>query len=122
MAKSKKGDVKINTPHAAVIIWNYNDRLGQEQTSQKQIDVVEKKIISTLSCTSIQTSKTKSDPQGSFSMTLAPTKNWISGITAGSWCVILMSNEPITEQDLNHADPKKVKMIGKIETVRVLRL
>jgi hypothetical protein len=108
---------KIRTPHAAVIVWNYVDRLGSGGTDKLQ--ETEKAIISTLSLVSIQTSKSKSTPQGSFQLVLAPYKNWVSTITAGSWCAILMSNEPITEQDLQHANKKHVKMIGKIESVRV---
>lgn len=108
---------KIRTPHAAVIVWNYVDRLSNKGGGN--IDDTEKAIISTLSCVSIQTSKGKSTPQGSFQLVLAPYKNWVSTITAGSWCTILMSNEPITEKDLKTANKKHVKMIGKIESVRV---
>ncbi len=108
---------KVQTPHAAVIIWNYDDRMGSE--GSKAFNKVEKVIVSTVSCTSISTTKSKSNPQGSFQFTLAPNKNWVSTITSGSWCAILMGNEPISADDLKKADPKKVKMIGKIETVRV---
>lgn len=108
---------KIRTPHAAVIIWNYDDRLGNEPTVS--INKVEERILSTLSCESIQTTKSKSNPAGSFNLVLAPLKNWVSTITTGSWCAILMSNSPITEKSLAKANPLQVKMIGKIETVRV---
>lgn len=107
---------KILTPHAAVIIWNYADRLGNEKPTD--INGVEETIISTLSCISIQTAKTKSNPAGSFQLVLSPFKNWVSTITSGSWCAILMSNKKITEASLKNADPSMVKMIGKIETVR----
>lgn len=118
----------IKTPHAAVIVWNYDDRIGTEgMTSDPQssgvtpgkINEVEQTIISTLSCISIQTGKSKAEPNGTFQITLAPTKNWVSTLTAGSWCCIMMSNEPITEQDLRKANKKHVKMIGKIESVRL---
>lgn len=108
---------RIRTPHAAVIVWNYDDRVGSVPSGS--INAVEKLIISTVSCVSIQTSKSKGDPQGSFQLTLAPRKNWISNITPGSWCVLLMSNHPITEADFKKVDPVKLKMIGKIDTVRV---
>lgn len=108
---------RIRTPHAAVIIWNYDDRIGSTPTITA--DKVDKVIISTVSCVSIQTSKSKSDPQGTFQLTLAPTKNWVGTITPGSWCVLLMSNSPITKADYDHADPNKLKMLGKIDTVRI---
>lgn len=108
----------IRTPHAAVVIWNYDEKFGSGTANS--IDKVESTIVSTLSLISISTSKSKSNPQGSFQMMLAPSKNWVSTITPGSWCVILMSNKPITEDDVKRkANPEKVKMIGKIETVRV---
>lgn len=118
---------KIKTPHAAVLIWNYEDRVGVPEggygsTGVKKLNAVEKHvqphIISTLSCVSIQTSKSKGDHVGRFNLVLAPFKNWIGTLTPGSWCVILMSNEPILEKDLSKADRKKVKMLGRIETVR----
>lgn len=106
----------IVTPHAAIIVWNYKDRLGSDPT--KSPNRINATIISTLSCISLETNKSKSSPQGTFRMVLAPTKNWVSTITAGSWCAILMSNDPITAQDFRKADPNKVKMFGKIESVR----
>ena len=106
------------TPHAAVLIWNYNDRIGREGV--KQQDTLDGKvIISTLSLQSIQTSKSKSQPAGTFNLTLSPFKNWVETITPGSWCCLLMSNTPITKADLTKANRKQVKMIGKIESVRV---
>lgn len=111
-----KTQVRIKTPHAAVIIWNYVDRIGNDGVTK--VNETEKAIISTLSCISIQTTKSKANPQGSFQLVLAPFKNWVSTITAGSWCAILMSNEPITENDLKIANKKQLKMIGKIESVR----
>jgi len=112
--------VKTVTPHAAVLIWNFVDRLGAVPTSKNDdvVNRVEKKIISTLSLISINTTKMKSAPTGRFEFTLAPTKNWVSTITAGSWCCILMSQKPITKDDFDSVDPEKLKMIGKIEGVR----
>ena len=116
----------IKTPHAAVIVWNYDDRVSQPDkhapfasgTTKSKVNDVQATIISTLSCVSIQTSKSKGQPEGTFNLVLAPYKNWVSTLTAGSWCAILMSNEPITKEDLRKAHKHKVKMIGKIETVR----
>lgn len=118
---------KIKTPHAAVLVWNYNDRIGNPTGPYNASGVkdplgIEKEappvIVSTLSCVSIQTNKSKGMPDGSFNLVLAPFKNWTSTLTAGSWCVILMSNEPITADNLEHADAKQVKMLGRIESVR----
>jgi hypothetical protein len=109
----------INTPHAAVKIWNYVDRITELGAIASQANEVKEEIISTLSLMSIQTSKRKGDPVGSFNFTLAPNRNWVSVITPGSWCVILMSNEPITKKAFEKADPAYVKMFGRIDTVRV---
>jgi hypothetical protein len=118
----------IKTPHAAVLVWNYNDRVGVpdgdfESSGIKpgNLTKVEKDvlpvIISTLSCVSIQTNKAKGRPDGSFNIVLAPYKNWTSNLTPGSWCCILMSNKTITENDLKHANKDQVKMFGRIESV-----
>ena len=121
------GQYKIKTPHAAVLVWNYNDRIGNPTGSYKATGVNDAQgtekdvlpvIVSTLSCVSIQTNKAKGQPDGSFNLVLAPFKNWTSTLTAGSWCVILMSNEPITEKDLKSANKNQVKMLGRIESVR----
>jgi hypothetical protein len=118
----------IKTPHAAVIVWNYKDRIGTPTGDFKSSGVEDSfgldsndtspTIISTLSCVSIQTSKSKGQPEGNFTLVLAPTKNWVSTLTAGSWCVIMMSNEPIKAEDLKHANKNHVKMLGRIESVR----
>lgn len=117
---------KIKTPHAAVLVWNYIDRISAPSTGSDtqasgvtNLDDTEPTILSTLSCISIQTNKSKGQPAGTFDLVLAPTKNWVSTLTAGSWICILMSNEPITQNDLKKANKRQVKMIGKIETVRV---
>lgn len=122
MAEFKKN---IKTPHAAVMVWNYVDRIGTEgmtdaynSSGVSKLLETEPAIISTLSCISIQTSKSKGQPDGTFQLTLAPYKNWTSTLTTGSWCVIMMSNEPITQADFKKANKNQVKMIGKIETVR----
>jgi len=106
----------VTTPHAAILIWNYNDRITSQGVTQ--LDTLSELIISTVSCRQIQTAKSKSQPDGTFSFVLAPTKNWVEEITPGSWCCILMGNTPITKQDLIKANRQQVKMIGKIESVR----
>lgn len=111
--------VKTTTPHAAVIVWNYRDRLGTEDTQEAQINAVEEIIISTASLISISTAKSKGEPVGKFQFMLAPTRNWVSTLTAGSWCCIMMSQKPIQKVDLSTASADKVKFIGKIESVRL---
>lgn len=108
----------IKTPHAAVKIWNYTDRVTDEGTDPNYVNQTKEEIISTLSLQSIQTSKSKSNPVGTFNFVLAPTRNWVSVITPGSWCVILMSNNPITKKAFEAADPAYVKMLGRINSVR----
>ncbi len=121
MTLNQTNNFRIVTPHACVIIWNYNDRLGVNPTTNATINTINETILDTISCTSIHTSKGKGSPAGSFTFELAPWCDWVSRITAGSWCTILMSNQPITPAQLpgtGSADPSYVKMIGKIESVR----
>lgn len=113
-----KGDVKLVTPHAAAIIWNYRDRIGPNGP-KFGLDEVDQKIISTISLISIKTGKSKSTPSGSFEITLAPTKDWVSMITPGSWLCLLMSQTKLEAQDFQKADPKKVKFFGRVDSVRV---
>jgi hypothetical protein len=109
----------IRTPHAAIKIWNYNDRVTDHGADTAHANEVSETIISTVSLMSIQTSKSKSDPVGTFSFILAPTRNWVATITPGSWCAILMSNRPITEDSFKQADLSQVKMFGRIDNIRV---
>lgn len=109
---------RIKTPHAAVKIWNYVDRIEAKGTNAVLANAVQEEIVSTISCSAIQTVKAKSNPVGQFHLVLAPTRNWTAVITPGSWCVVMMSNEPITKKDFEKANPKLVKMVGKIESVR----
>jgi hypothetical protein len=108
----------IRTPHAAIIVFNYNDRLSTKGVT-KTFDEVNEVIISTVSLVSISTNKTKSTPVGTFNFALAPTRNWVSVLTPGSWCVIMMSNELLVKDSFTKANAKQVKMFGRIETVRV---
>ena len=114
---------KIETPHAAVVIFNYKERLSYDMSSSSTVDDVETTFIATRQCVSIETNKSKGQPQGSFRLVLAPGTNWVSAITPGSWCCILMSNDKINKEDLFSSSSKNksrtIKMIGRIETVRV---
>jgi hypothetical protein len=118
MANTPINLVKQRTPHAAVLIWNYEDRLGVEDTPIEEVNSVKEVILSTISLVSINTKKTKGEPVGRFEINLAPTKNWVSEITSGSWMVIMMGQNPITRADIANCNPSLVKFFGKIESVR----
>ena len=115
---------KTITPHAAAIVWNYRDRIAAEGTTTSKVNEVDQIVISTLSLMNISTSKTKSSPQGTFQITLAPTKNWVTVLTPGSWIALLMTQNKIEPKDLpdrkggGKVDPNKMKFLGRIESVR----
>ena len=117
---SKKSE--IVTPHAGVIIWNYEDRIGSEGTDKAH--KIQQTIINTASLVSIKTNKSKSRPAGNFEFELAPTFNWVSRITPGSWCAILASRTvPIPKQSnkkVKKADQRTLKMLGRIDSVRAV--
>lgn len=113
---------KVRTPHAAAIIWNYKERLGNYGATD--VHAIEEIIVSTKTLVGITTSKRKSSPAGQFEMRLAPNINWVSKITPGSWCVLLMSqdtkiNISSNSSGLGTANPKTLKMLGRIDSVRV---
>lgn len=116
-APDLKNTTRIRTPHAAIVVWNYDNRISA--TPSSGLDNADKIIISPVSIMAISTSKSKGDPQGSFNFVLAPTRNWVAQLTPGSWCVILMGNSPITQDDVKKVNPSQLKMIGKIDTVRL---
>lgn len=112
---------KVVTPHAAVLIWNYIDRLNADGTLPTA-NLTEPAIIGTSSIISISTSKRKADPVGAFEFRLAPRFDWVSRITPGSWCAILMSMDQIPTMypglPGTTADRRSFKMLGRIESVR----
>lgn len=116
MAKST-----LTNPQATVIIWNYKDRLNTQTDGDP--DAQDQVLVLTASLKSISTVKSKSNPTGSFTFTLAPTFNWTSRITPGSWCTILMTRDepipPLNDQQLPGADVNRDKMFGRIQAVRV---
>lgn len=137
----------VTNPNAAVIFYSYVDRLGSQRAEDKSItenDVEE--MIVTEELMSVRTSKVKSAPAGNFEIQLAPSINWITAITPGSWCVILMSrstivlpvssnittSEKINAQQGNDASVKQdapenpniakeseLRMIGRVDSVRL---
>lgn len=113
----------LTNPSGAVLIWNYVDRIGAsggKDSSGTELEV----IINSASLKSISTSKTKSSPAGSFEIRLAPTFNWVTRITVGSWCVLLMSPQKdipdIVSVFPGFVDPKTFKMLGRIDSVRAV--
>lgn len=119
---AKRNALQTVNPSAAVIIYNYRDRLGTTDVNSSDAHEVEQIIVNTASLRSISTNKTKGSPAGSFEMQLAPTKNWTTAITPGSWCVILMGRTPIAASETKYNTPKvdkrHFKMLGRIESVR----
>jgi hypothetical protein len=106
--------IKTN-PTAGVVVYNYKDRGGANYISSQDVD----KYKITGSIISISTSKTKSSPAGTFEIRLAPTRNWVSLISVGSWIEIHMAPHVITSEDLDASSKKTLKMIGVIDSVRV---
>lgn len=120
--RKRQSNSQLN-PSAAVLIYNYRDRLGTDNTGATDEQEIDQIILNTVSLRSISTNKTKSQPNGSFEITLAPTKNWVTAITPGSWCVILMGRSQIRTNETKYQSPKvdekHFKMLGRIESVRV---
>lgn len=124
--------VKLTNPQAAVIVWNYDHRLNlsggvsiddpHNEAAPINAQKLDEIIILTASLKSIKTSKQKSRPAGTFELRLAPTYNWVTRLTPGSWCTILMTqNEsipPLHPAAPMFASEKRDKMFGKILSVR----
>ena len=108
----------IKTPHAAVVVYNYKVRGSLKDLTSSQANSVNV-IKITDSITSIKTLKHKAVPSGDFSITLAPSSNWVARLTPGSWLSIHMAQREITEDDLNNFNKETLRMIGRIDTVRV---
>jgi hypothetical protein len=102
------------TPTAAIVVYSYSDRGGSSN-----ILSIKDEIIATKSIVSISTNKTKASPAGSFSVELAPTRNWIAAISPGSWIEIHMSPDYMKPEDIYKSSSKTLKMIGRIDTVRM---
>lgn len=120
---SNSHDVKRTNPNAAIFIYNYRDRMGDADSADNinPFDIEDQIILNTTSLISVTTNKTKSSPAGSFELRLAPIKNWVTAITPGSWCIILMSNSEIDDKAKyggGRVDEKSFKMLGRIESVR----
>lgn len=120
--------------HASVVVWNYKYKINGlpptikskslavdcflEDTSFNA-DEVNKRIITANSIISINISKAKGPTPGTFEIKLAPTKNWLKILTNGSWVAILMSNKTMVQKDFDEANPESLKLIGRIDSVRL---
>lgn len=112
--------VKTKTSNAIVLIYNYADRLGSKDIGGNAYNI-DQIILNSASLISVSTQKSKGNPAGAFEIKLAPTKNWVTAITPGSWCVILMSNNKLDDTAKyggGYVDEESFKMLGRIESVR----
>jgi hypothetical protein len=120
---SRRNINKVTNPSASVVIYNYRDRLGTSEVdaNEQETDQI---ILNTVSLMRVSTSKNKMQPAGTFQFELAPTKNWTTAITPGSWCVILMGRTPIKSTEVKYkntkVDERHFKMLGRIESVRMI--
>lgn len=103
------------TPSAAIAIYSYSDRGGSSNISSTDYEL----IIATKSIVSISTMKTKSSPAGSFTVQLAPTRNWVTAISPGSWLEIHMSADYMNPDDIKKSSSKTLKMVGRVDSVRM---
>lgn len=111
--------MKTRQAHASIILLNYLDRGGSEGLSLKDTVLTSNPILLDRDIISIGTTKQKSAPAGHFEFTLAPTKNWIAHITPGSWVLIHMAPRTITKSDLDSSSVETLKMVGRVDSVRV---
>jgi hypothetical protein len=113
--------VKVKTPNGLFIVYNYRERFGNKYINKDEFEP-DQVILNSASLLSMATNKSKGAPAGTFEIRLAASKNWVSAITPGSWCVILMSNSQIgVGAKYNHTDTvneKSFKMLGRIDSVR----
>lgn len=107
----------IFTPNAEVIVWNYENRFSSTKLSDPGT-IAETLLLSSY-IQRIATSKQKGAPAGSFEISLAPAFNWISKITPGSWCAIIMSSKEDVSK-VTQADRRNLKMLGRIDAIRVV--
>ncbi len=105
--------------HASVLLINFIERGGSESISGSDITSASEAIPLDSEILSISTTKQKGAPAGSFEFTLAPTKNWVSSITPGSWVLIHMAPRMIDKKDIASSSKETLKMIGRIDSVRV---
>lgn len=125
---------------AEVVVFNYQTR-ATEKSSLQGLSVLASglepegadpmattRISLREAITSIQVSKTKGQPQGTFVITLKPSQEWTKIIVPGSWCAIFMADRPLRQDDISSDAVKDtttgnvlcpLKMLGIIMAVRV---
>ena len=110
----------IKQPQAGIKIYNYVDRLGSTfYSGKKETQNIENVLKIKSEIISISTIKHKAQPAGEFQIVLAPTRNWISSISPGSWISIHMTSEKVDDKTLFSFNENTLKMIGRIDTVRM---
>lgn len=109
--------IKSTNPDADVLFYPFTT----ERTSV--VDFEDPSAIDTTeisaydSLLSINTSKPKG-AAGSFSVTLAPTRNWKGTLQPGCWCLIYMSDKTLTPlKDRTSTLEDGLKMIGIVKSV-----
>ena len=109
----------VTSPQAQFLIWNYKERMSSSDAVLP--NSTESVLALTSSIISINTYKNKGDPSGRFEVILAPTHNWISRLTVGSWCVINMTKDlEISDPKIfGFADEESLKWFGRIEDIRL---
>lgn len=120
MAQNNITPHAIVHPHAMVVVWNYDDRM-MEPVGADDPQKIEETVILSSSIRSIRTERQKSAPAGTFEIVLAPTFNWVSRLTVGSWLAILMTRDLQIPKTIlaDGANSKSLKMLGRIDSVRV---
>lgn len=110
----------IKNPNAAFLVWTYKDRLTHEKSDETTIQDTHEVVLNTVSLLGINTNKSKSEPNGTFTVTLAPYKNWVGFIAPGSWCAILMTQDPLPaiSNKSYKAKPNELKLFGRINSIR----
>lgn len=119
---------------AEVVVFNYKTRatetgaLAGFSIGGSAADPMDTERVSLREAiTNITVQKTKTQPQGTFMITLKPTKEWTKIIVPGSWCAIYMSDQKLVESDISAAAIQDdvgnvlspLKMVGIVMAVRV---
>jgi hypothetical protein len=107
----------IITPDLKILVHNYVERSGYKPLTSNNANETEREVLDISSkVISVQTSKSKSQPSGRFTIVIAPDRNWIATLAAGSWVTIHLQNQTINDDDLY--GQKCLKMVGRIDSVR----
>ena len=113
--------VLVKRPDCRVIVFNYQEREGSNLKKIGLPPIINSRIEITSSVVSANTSKSKSSPSGNFSITLDPTQNWVANISPGSWIVMLLSDEKISDNESLFFQESSLPLIGRVDSVRASR-